>query len=80
MRVVFAFRILFFLHFFTFFFVPNWKSSCCLEVADMLLSNFHQHMSNDRGQRGEWERGILRVKSSYKNPFNPTLNGRSVNC
>lgn len=22
----------------------------------------------------------LQVKSSYKNPFNPTLNGRSVNC
>lgn len=74
---------LFFYIFSLFCFVPNWKSSCCLEVADMLLSNFHQHMSNGRDGSElqlEGERGLLRVKSSYKNPFNPTLNGRSVNC
>lgn len=52
-----------------------------LEVADMLLSNFHQHMSNvPEVERRKGCRRLLRVKSSYKNPFNPTLNGRSVNC
>lgn len=51
----------------------------CRHVAFQFSSAYEQCKGGESGRRRGRET-CLQVKSSYKNPFNPTLNGRSVNC